>query len=360
MASVSAVGGGRRTSVFRWVVLAAMGVFFLLPLVAMFDFSTRGGAEGRDLAAWRGIGDDPALLRAILTSLELAVLTALLMLVLLVPTMTWVHLRVPRAKRLVEALCLLPLVIPAIVLVVGIADLYSWVTYFLGDSRDLSAWRAIGSDEALLDAIVASVELAVLTALLMLVLLVPTMTWVHLRLPRLKRVIEALCILPLVIPAIVLVVGIASLYTWVTYFFGDSPLTLTFVYVVLVLPYAYRAVESGLTAVDLKTLSEAARSLGASWGTVLLRVVLPNIRAAVLSAALLSVALVLGEFTIASLLNFTTLQVNIALLGKANAALSIAVALAALLFAFALLLGLSLVADRRRRTKVVEPLAVTG
>jgi len=229
-----------------------------------------------------------------------------------------------------------------------------------GGVRDLSAWRAIGSDSELLQAILVSVELAVLTAVLMLVLLVPTMTWVHLRLPRMKRLIEALCLLPLVIPAIVLVVGIASLYSWVTYFLGDSPLTLTFVYVVLVLPYAYRAIESGLTAVDVRTLSEAARSLGASWPTVLLRVVLPNIRAAVLSAGLLAVALVLGEYTIASLLNFTTLQVDIALLGKRNAEVSIAVSLAALVFAFALLLGISLVAGRRRSSRAVEPLAPAG
>jgi len=226
-----------------------------------------------------------------------------------------------------------------------------------GGVRDLSAWRAIGQDSELLHAILVSVELAVLTAVLMLVLLVPTMTWVHLRLPRMKRLIEALCLLPLVIPAIVLVVGIASLYSWVTYFLGDSPLTLTFVYVVLVLPYAYRAIESGLTAVDVRTLSEAARSLGASWPTVMLRVVLPNVRAAVLSAGLLAVALVLGEYTIASLLNFTTLQVDVALLGKRNAEISIAVSLAALVFAFALLLGISLVAGRRRSARAVEPLA---
>ena len=41
------------------------------------------------------------------------------MLVLLVPTMIWVRLRVPRLRRLVEFICLLPLTIPAIVLVVG-------------------------------------------------------------------------------------------------------------------------------------------------------------------------------------------------------------------------------------------------
>ena len=256
--------------VFRYGILLVLGTFFLLPLYAMLEFSTRGGLEGgRDLTAWRAIGDDPLLLDAIVTSLQLAVLTSVLMLVLLLPTMVWVHLRVPALRRVVEYLCLLPLVIPAVVLVVGIAPLYSWVTYFL----------------------------------------------------------------------------------------GDSALTLTFVYVVLVLPYAFRALESGLTAMDLKTLSEAARSLGAGWGTVLLRVALPGVRAAVLSAALLTVALVLGEFTLASLLNFPNLQVAVNLIGKRDAALSIAVSLAALLLAFALLLALSTVAGRRRTSREVEPLA---
>ena len=82
-----------------------------------------------------------------------------------------------------------------------------------------------------------------------------------------------------------------------------------------------------------------------------------GVRAAVLSAALLTVALVLGEFTLASLLNFPNLQVAVNLIGKRDAALSIAVSLAALLLAFALLLALSTVAGRRRTAREVEPLA---
>lgn len=257
----------------RWSVLGVLGAFFLLPLLAMLEFSTRGGlAGGRDITAWTSIVDDPALVDAIVVSLELAVLTSVLMLMLLLPTMVWVQLRLPALKRLVEFLCLLPLVIPAVVLVVGIASLYSWVTFFL----------------------------------------------------------------------------------------GNSALTLTFVYVVLVLPYAYRALDSGLQAMDLRTLAEAARSLGAGWGTVLLRVVVPGVRGAVLSAALLTVALVLGEFTLASLLNFPTLQVAINLTGKRDAALSIAVSLAALLLAFGLLLVLSQLVGRRRAARVAEPLAPSG
>jgi putative spermidine/putrescine transport system permease protein len=249
----------RRRAVLRLLVLLPLGIFFVLPLVAMLQFSLGSTTGHRSVAAWTAITQDPELFHAILTSLTLAGLT-----------------------------------------VVG-----------------------------------------------MLVLLVPTLTWVRLRLPRLRRVVEFLCLLPLTIPAIVLVVGIAPIYAWVTYFFGDTPLTLAFAYVVLVLPYAYRAIDAGLGAVDLRTLAEAARSLGASWPTVLARVVVPNIRGALVGASFLSVALVLGEFTIASLLNYENLQVTINLLGKRDAEVSVAVSLASILFAFVLLLALSYIGRRR-------------
>ena len=181
-----------------------------------------------------------------------------------------------------------------------------------------------------------------------LVLLVPTMIWVHLRLPLLRRPLEVLCLLLLTIPAIVLVVGMAPIYAWVTYLFGDSPLTLTFVYVVLVLPYAYRAIDASLRSVDVKTIAEAARTLGASWPRTIVEVLVPNIRIGIASAAVISIALVLGEFTIASLLSFETLQVVINLLGKRDAQVSVAVSLVALLFAFVLLVALPTGESRSR------------
>ncbi len=223
-----------------------------------------------------------------------------------------------------------------------------------GNTRSLESWTSIVDDEGLMEALANSLLLSVTSAVLMLVLLVPTMAWIRLRLPQLQRLVEFLCLLPLAIPAIVLVVGMAPLYAWVTYFLGDSPLTLTFAYTILVLPFAYRAVDAGLSAIDLKTLAEAARSLGASWFTVLWKVVVPNIRVALIGASLLSVALVLGEFTIASLLNFDTLQVQVNLLGKRNAGVSIAVSLLCLVFAFVLLFALSYVGQRRRQTVAEE------
>lgn len=231
---------------------------------------------------------------------------------------------------------------------VPLAALADFSTKVPGGGRTASAWHALVSDPALTAAVRTSVELALLSALGVLVLLVPTMVWVRLRVPRARRLVELLCLLPLTVPALVLVVGLGGVYAWVDYLLGDSPLTLALVYVVLVLPFAHRALDASLSAIDVRTLAEAARSLGAGWTTVVWRVVLPNIRTGVASAAFVTVALVLGEYTVASLLHYDTLPVAIVLLGKADAAESMAAALASLLAAGLLLVLLSFL-DRRRR-----------
>ena len=240
------------------------------------------------------------------------------------------------------------LVVIGAYLLVPLLSMLEFSTRGAGSSRTVAAWSAIGSFPQLLSAIAVSLELAVLTVLGMLCLLVPTMVWVHLRLPKVRRTMEFVCLLPLTIPAIVLVVGLSPVFAWLTYFFGDTPLVLAFVFVVLVLPYAYRSVDAGLRAVDIATLSEAAQGLGASWWGVLFRIVIPSIRGALLSAAVLSIALVMGEYTIASLLNYNTLQVVLYQVGLQDAPVSVAVSLAALMFGFILLFVVSSAGGRRR------------
>ena len=221
----------------------------------------------------------------------------------------------------------------------------------VGAPRTLDSWKLIGSTPELSTAIIASLELAVITSLMMLLLLLPTMVWVRLRLPQLNRVVEFICLMPLTVPAIALVVGIKPIYVWISLNFTDSILALAFAYLVLVLPYAYRALDAGLAAIDLKTLTEAARSLGAGWGTVMLRIVMPNIPSAILNASLLSVALVLGEYTFANLMNYENLQVAVAYESLVDAGTSVAISVAALAFAFVLLMVLSIV-GRLRATPV--------
>jgi putative spermidine/putrescine transport system permease protein len=216
-----------------------------------------------------------------------------------------------------------------------------------------SAWSQIVSyagPPPLLSAVEITLELGVLTSVVTLALLVPTMIWIRLRVQWISRAFEFLCLLPLTIPAIVLVVGLAPVYNKIRHY-ELSTLMLFWAYVILALPYAYRALAAGLNAIDVKTLSEAARSLGARWFTVMFRVIAPNMWQAILNALLLSAALALGEFTIAYTLLYTNLQVELFSISRntPNASVIFSTSLAALIFAFILLLIVSYAGRRRRR-----------
>jgi len=219
----------------------------------------------------------------------------------------------------------------------------------------VQAWKQIASYQntgipPLLSAIEITLELAIITSVVTLALLVPTMIWIRLRVQWLERTVEFLCTLPLTIPAIVLVVGIGPIYNRIQHY-SVSALMLFWIYVILALPFAYRALAAGLGAIDVKTLSEAARSLGASWFTVMTRVIAPNMRQAILNALLLTFALVLGEFTIAYLLLYNdVLQPELFAINRntPNAGVIFSTSFAALLFAFVLLLILSYAGRRRR------------
>jgi len=152
-----------------------------------------------------------------------------------------------------------------------------------------------------------SVQLAIATAALTLILLVPTMAVAHLRSKRMRRMIELSSTLPFVVPAIALVVGFAGAFRETLPMFIRSPFGLVPLYVITALPFTHRALENGLAALDLRTLVDASQSLGATWYRTVVFVIVPNIRASIATAAFLALTVVLGEFTIASLLLKNTL-----------------------------------------------------
>lgn len=225
----------------------------------------------------------------------------------------------------------------------------------LGGEYTTEHWVALFSPEnartyrSLFTAIGNSFVLAAVTVAIVLALLLPTMVLVHLRFPRLRRVLEFICIIPITVPAIVLVVGLAPVYSIVVKVFGGSVWTLAFAYGITVLPFAYRSIRSSLDAIDVVTLSEAARSLGASWPIVLWAVLLPNLRRGILAASFISVAVVLGEFTIASLLNRVNLQTALLQVSQSNPYVAAIVAVLSLVFVFVLLLIISRVGIARRK-----------
>jgi putative spermidine/putrescine transport system permease protein len=153
-----------------------------------------------------------------------------------------------------------------------------------------------------------SVLMALFTIVFGVLLIVPTAYWVRLKMPRARPFIEFVTLLPLVIPAIVIVFGYIRLYntsSWLplTGSAMGTNILLMFGYATLALPYMYRSVDTGLRTIDVATLTEAAQSLGAGWATILGRIILPNVMVAVLSGAFLTFAIVIGEFTMAALLD---------------------------------------------------------
>jgi putative spermidine/putrescine transport system permease protein len=195
-----------------------------------------------------------------------------------------------------------------------LVPLYAAVDFTLGGSRrnmghTLSVWTGLVHQDGFTTNLFVSLKIAVVTVALLLVLMVPTMAWLHLRLPRMRRLVEGICLLPMAIPAVVIANGILGAFkSWPQAITG-SWWILVFEYVILALPFTYRSLDAGLSAIPLTTMVEAARSLGASWPAALWRVVVPNIRTAIASAGILGAALALGEFTIANLLLLDTFPV---------------------------------------------------
>jgi ABC-type spermidine/putrescine transport system permease subunit II len=239
-----------------------------------------------------------------------------------------------------------------------------WFTVRERDGVSLETYAEIPGADGFAEAITRSLAIAGLTVVIALVLMVPTVVLVNLRLPRLRTTVELLTLMPLVLPPIALVVGVRSVLAWAPdYFFGTPlaeaffalqkpslPWILVFVYVILALPFVYRALDAGVRGADLRTLTEAARNLGASWPRVLVSVVLPVLKTSVLNAAFLTLALVMGEYTIAVILGFETFPTWIVRISGSQPQLSVAVSVLSLVITWVLLLLISAL-DRRRGTK---------
>ncbi|MFE7777368.1 ABC transporter permease [Streptomyces sp. NPDC057445] len=231
-----------------------------------------------------------------------------------------------------------------------------------GQGLTLSSYTRIVVAPGFTGSLLLSLGLAVATVVLVLLITVPAAVAARLAAPRLRPVLEVVCTLPLVVPPVALTAGLQTVLRWGPEKLSTTPLYQTFVavqnpgfpfvlvlaYAVMALPFVYRALDAGLRSIDVRTLVEAARDCGASWPRALLSAVLPNLRAALLNASFLTLALVLGEFTVASLLGFQPFAVWIVQASGSDARLSVAVSLLSLLLTWVLLLALTTLGGGRR------------
>jgi putative spermidine/putrescine transport system permease protein len=230
--------------------------------------------------------------------------------------------------------------------------LLGWSTLF--DKWSFSGITKAFGEEEFRAALSLSLKIAIGTVGLTLGLLLPTAIWVHLRVPKARAFIEFLTVLPYVIPAIALVAGIKVIQPHIRWFLNSDYSLIPF-YVVLALPFTYRSLDAGIRALDLRTLVDASRSLGAGWGTTLRRAIVPNLRTSIISSAFLTTAVVLGEYTIANVLLRPTLPPFMAEYRGREPQAGYGLALLALV-ATTVLFGLLSVLTRARHGRQPQPI----
>jgi len=215
-----------------------------------------------------------------------------------------------------------------------------------GSRYGFASYRVLLGRPELPGSLLLSVELAVATAVALIVVLLPAMIFMNLYAPRMRPVFEFIAALPFVVPAIALVAGLSALFTGPEWLIG-SPFYLVIPYFFLALPYAYRALDVGLRALDLTTLTEAGQSLGAGMGQIIRLVVFPNLRSALVGSLLLTLAVVIGEFTFANVLLFRTFAVFMNEIGQHEATEAAALSMVSFLITWGAMLGVLVVGRGR-------------
>lgn len=262
--------GRQRPGVFRPVVLAIAALYFFVPLGGAVWFALYNKAQGLRLHAFTGMFSEPGFTTAFLLSIRISVLTVIFTLLLMVPTSLLVHLKLRGMRRAIEVACLLPLVVPPVVLVVGVLTVVGW-----------------GPDDF-------------------------SGTWVQ------------------------------SFVNWLQNssfpVLGTTPVILPLVYVVLALPFTYRALDAGLRTSQIGTLVEAARGLGSSWIKILFLIAVPSLRTSILNSAFLAFAMAFGEFTVATIMNYITFTPWIYQFNNSDGQLAVGVSILSLLITWGFLL----------------------
>jgi len=209
--------------------------------------------------------------------------------------------------------------------------LFATLAFSLREQPMFSAYANVFGDSGFVDSLIYSAAIGVTTIIVSVAIIVPTAYWVRLRLPRLRPVVEFVTLLPFVIPPVILVFGLIRSYSGdplpLTNTQTGSDILLVSAYTVLSFPYMYRAVDSGLRAIDVQSLTEASQSLGAGWVRILWQVIFPNLRVSLLSGAFLTLAIVVGEYTIATFLVRPAFGPYLSVLGQSKAYESASVAL---------------------------------
>jgi putative spermidine/putrescine transport system permease protein len=119
---------------------------------------------------------------------------------------------------------------------------------------------------------------------------------------RWTRAFEELLVLPVAVPGLATALALILFYGQIREFRASWTFILVG-HVLFTLPFMVRSVLAVMAAIDLRTLEDAAASLGAGFRQRFFQVVLPNARPGIVAGGLMVVTLSMGEFNITWMLH---------------------------------------------------------
>jgi putative spermidine/putrescine transport system permease protein len=234
-----------------------------------------------------------------------------------------------------------------------------------GSGINFGSYQQIFTDHDFSQTLILSLELALASTLLAVILVTPTVYWVQLRLPQARPLLDFLSLVPFAVPAVIMSLGLLEVYGTSNPFVNilslglvpllsnppfnivNTPQLLACAYVIISLPFVYRPIDNSLRAMNTRVLTEAAYSLGSGWWKTFFAVILPNIWPGVISAALLTFSTAMGEFTLAALFGVYTFPIYLNQVGQSDAHKAASLAILSFIFTLVCVLGIILLVRGR-------------
>jgi putative spermidine/putrescine transport system permease protein len=196
-----------------------------------------------------------------------------------------------------------------------------WSTTILPEGYTLAYYHQLFTSPEFIHSILRTVYASFATIILSILLIVPSMYLAIVYYPRLEKFFEIMSILPFAMPGVILAIGMIQMYSNGPIRITSTPWILIGSYFVLILPFMYQAVKNSFRTINVKALTEAAIMLGCGKLETFVKIIFPNVLRGVISAALISVSVLFGEFVLANLLvgdNYETIQIYLYKLQKVD------------------------------------------
>ncbi|MHC5216388.1 ABC transporter permease [Enterococcus sp. LJL128] len=185
----------------------------------------------------------------------------------------------------------------------------TWTKTVLPDDFTLHWFGQLFSDQKFIEAAGRSLLLAGLVLASILLIMIPTIIWIHLFFPKISRMMEKFVLLPYAIPGVILITALLR-----TYAKTSVPMFIVLIGALFIsaLPVVFLGINNQLRLINMKELVDAAATLGAPMSTIIFKVLFPNLRIGTTLVSLMVFSSVFGEYMLTNLLiggRFETIRI---------------------------------------------------